>query len=76
MRLKRYHLATGAISNSIVSLDSNGFAASSSFQTRLKCFSHQFDFDNFAYFIEAQLTKSALRGTPALGAIKLGSCEP
>jgi hypothetical protein len=78
LELKRYNISTGITSASLATLDSNSFTPSTSYQTRNACFNHVFDFENYAYFIQAQLTRTDTAGTTALGAIKLGlaNCVP
>ena len=66
--LRKVDLGTGAMST-VLTLDSNAFAPSTSLQTENAnaCESGQgFDFTHYSYFIEARLTKSSSAGAPAL----------
>jgi hypothetical protein len=80
VRLRRIGI-DGGNSVSILTLDSNDYAGSSSFQTRSVSAcgddSFTFDFDNYAYYIEATLTRTGLPVTTGLSSIKLdlgGTC--
>lgn len=69
--LKQYNLATGAMST-LLKLDSDTFPASGSYQLQsVEVWNNKFDFEENAYFIEAQLKKTGAKGTPGLAAIKL-----
>ena len=77
LQLRRYNINTGVTSAPLATFDSNTYSPSSAFQTRFVCFSHGFDFNNYAYFINASITKTtpaagAPTGAPAIGAMKLG----
>ena len=78
LQLRRYGIYNGITSNPLVTIDSNSFASNSSYQTHFVCFTHNFDFENYAYYINAILTRTATAGTTGLGAIKLGieNCVP
>jgi hypothetical protein len=73
VRLKRYNLVTGAIAT-LLTLNSNAFRAQNGFQLRtvVDC-SLEFDFFDFAYFMDVELHKDNLAGTPALDVIQLAS---
>jgi len=73
LQLRRYGLSSGVTSDPLVTLDSNIWPASDSFETGTICTAHNFDFENYAYYINAIITKSAGTGNPALGAIKMGT---
>ena len=72
--LKRYGLTNGVLST-IATFDSNTFSANSSWQTQQECFIHTFDFENYAYFINARLTRSSTSGTTGLAAISIAGCQ-
>jgi hypothetical protein len=78
LQVKRYGIYSGVTSAPLITINSNSFAPNGSFQTRIACFNHAFDFENYAYFINAIVTKTAAAGAPSLGAIKLGleNCTP
>lgn len=77
VRLKSQRL-TGANAGDVTTLmtiDSNDYPGSSSFQTRsIWCDGGGFSFDfvNHAYFVEATLTRTALPVTAGLAAIQIG----
>jgi hypothetical protein len=72
--LRSFTLATGATSNLAV-LDSNGFAAATSFQTQEVAFggcAFTYDFASNAYSIEVTMSRTDASGTPALQLLQLG----
>ena len=73
VRLKRYNLETGALTT-LLTLNSNAFPAQNGFQLRtaVDC-SLRFNFFDFAYFMDVELTKDTAAGTPALAIIQLAS---
>jgi hypothetical protein len=72
VRLKEYSRNTGA-TNTLLTFDSNGFAQDGNFQLQTVSFcAPPLDFFNNAYFIEAQLDKTAAAGDPQLGLVQLG----
>jgi len=77
VRLKSQRL-TGPDAGDIATLmtiDSNDYPGSSSFQTRsIWCDGGGFSFDfvNYAYFVEVTMTRTALPITPGLAAIQIG----
>jgi predicted transposase YbfD/YdcC len=88
LRLKRYNLNTGA-TTTLLTLDSNAFAQSSSAQVRKvstePCVSSvKFDFVNNAYFVDAQLIQASFNSVselpPLLAIIQVGAgtapCPP
>lgn len=71
--LKQYELATGATSTLLI-LDSNAFSSSGSYQLQVvDLWNQKFNFEENAYFIEAQLKKTGAKGTPGLAAIKINT---
>jgi hypothetical protein len=76
VHLRQYNLNTGVITTPLT-LDSNAFPAAASSQVQRvnsTCFAGNFfDFQNNAYFIEAQLIKSAAGGDPVLAIIRIGT---
>ena len=77
VRVKRMDLNTGAIST-LMTLDSDSYADSPSFQTREigSCGnSFSFDFSNHAYFVEATMTRTSLPVTPGISGIQLGTSD-
>jgi hypothetical protein len=72
LQLRRYGLQNGVTSEPLATLDSNIFSPNSSFQTQRVCFTQAFDFENYAYYINAIITRTTTTGEPTLGAIKIG----
>jgi hypothetical protein len=72
LQLRRYGINTGVTSEPLATLDSNTYSPDSSFRTQGVCFTEAFDFENYAYYINAIITRTATTGEPAIGAIKLG----
>jgi hypothetical protein len=71
VRLKRVSLTTGDI-DTLLTLDSNNYAGSSSFQTRtVGCGAFDFDFSTHAYYVEATMTRTGLPITTALASIQI-----
>jgi hypothetical protein len=71
VRLKRVSLSTGDI-DILLTLDSNDYAGSSSFQTRtVGCGAFDFDFSTHAYYVEATMTRTGLPITTALSSIQI-----
>lgn len=73
LRLREVDNASGTLSTRLT-LDSNAFAASSSFEQRStnSCNSgtpFNFDFERKAYFVEAEILRSASDGLPSLGTV-------
>jgi hypothetical protein len=80
VHLKRVAISTGDTTQ-IMTLDSNSYPGSSSFQTRSveACGDDlfAFDFENYAYFVEVTMTRTSLPITPGVAAIRLdlgGTC--
>ncbi len=80
VRLKRAPIE-GGNSTTLLKLDSNDYAGSSSFQTQsvTACGDDAFSFDfaNYAYYIEVTMSRTALPVTPGLASIKIdlsGNC--
>jgi hypothetical protein len=74
--LRQYN-ATGTTST-LATFDSNGYAAQVSYQTQTACIGVDWDFEDGPFYIEAELTKSADGGMPALGLTTLtnANCTP
>jgi hypothetical protein len=72
VRLKRYNLVNGE-TTTLLTLNSDNFDASDSFQLKTVVDFLHFDFFNFAYFLEASLRKTDATGSPALAIIQLAS---
>lgn len=71
VRLKRVSLSTGDI-DILLTLDSNDYAGSSSFQTRtVGCGAFDFDFSTHAYYVEATMSRTGLPITTALSSIQI-----
>jgi hypothetical protein len=72
-RLRRIDLNTG-VSQILMTLDSDNYVGSGSFQTReIGCGnSFSFDFSNHAYFVEITMTRTGLPVTPGISALQLG----
>ena len=80
VRLKRVSIDGGS-TTTLLTLDSNDYQGSSSFQTHsvTACGGDGFSFDfvNYAYYIEVRLTRTGLPVTPGLASLKLdmgGAC--
>jgi len=80
IRLKRAGFDGGNVV-SLLTIDSDDYAGSSSFQTRTAtgCGSDNFSFDfvNYTYFVEVTMTRTSLPVTPGLASLKLdmdGAC--
>jgi hypothetical protein len=75
LRLRSVEIATGTV-GLIRTLDSNEFAPSAGFQTRTSmpiiCSRDHFDFERFAYFVEAVLVKNTPGALAELAAIRIG----
>lgn len=72
--LKEFNMTTGSTITRMT-LDSNAFPVSSTYQTRSvsTCWpGWSFNFNKNAYFIEAQIQKTNSSGSPGLGAIQIG----
>jgi hypothetical protein len=72
-RVKRVDLNTGA-TQTLMTMDSDNYAGSASFQTReVGCGnSFTFDFSNHAYYVEATMSRTNLPVTPGIASIQLG----
>lgn len=74
VRLKSVDIATGAVVT-LMTLDSNAFAGNVLFQTQSVAVCGQnwhFDFNRFAYFVEATLSKGSTLGNPGLSVVQIG----
>lgn len=56
--LVRHNLVSGVTSN-VVTFDSNSSAPEFDFQRRSVCFNHNFDFQTYAYFIQATFSRAS-----------------
>ena len=74
VRLRRVNLANGQVHN-MITIDSNNYAGSSSFQTReVGCGNNfTFDFSQYAFFVEVTMTRTGLPVTPAIASVQLGT---
>lgn len=74
--LRQYH--PNGTTTTIDTFDSNNYASAVGYQTRTRCTAVDWDFADGPYYIEAELTKSAEGGLPALGLMILtnSSCTP
>jgi hypothetical protein len=74
VRLRRSQISGSALTT-LLTLDSNDYASSSSFQTRTRTAcgadAFEYDFDNYAYFIEVTMSRTGLPVTPGVAEIKL-----
>lgn len=74
VRLRRAPI-NGAAVTTLLTLDSNDYAGSGSFQTRTRTAcgadAFEYDFANNTYFIEVTMTRTGLPVTPGLASIKL-----
>ncbi|MBS1809681.1 MAG: hypothetical protein JST84_16085 [Acidobacteria bacterium] len=74
VRLKSVDIATGAVAT-LMTLDSNAFAANALFQTQGVSVCNptwKFDFNRNAYFVEAILIKGSTAGNPGLSVVQIG----
>ena len=74
VRLKSVDIATGIVTT-LMTLDSNAFAPNVLFQTQnvFVCGPNwRFDFNKFAYFVEATLSKGSTAGNPGLSVVQIG----
>jgi hypothetical protein len=76
LTLRQYN--TTGTTSTIDTFDSNDYAPSAGYQTRILCTAADWDFENGPFYIEAELTKSDGGGQPALGLMKLANanCTP
>lgn len=74
--LRQYN-ANGPTST-LATFDSNAYAAAVGYQTQTMCTAVDWDFEDGPFYIEAELTKSADGGLPALGLTTLTNvnCTP
>jgi hypothetical protein len=74
--LRQYH-PTGT-TTTIDTFDSNSYPSAVGYQTRTRCTAVDWDFADGPYYIEAELTRSADGGMPALGLMSLtnANCTP
>lgn len=76
LELKRYSFNNG-VTSTLATFDSNLYPVSTtSWRTVGFCIPNggfTYDFDNYAYFINAKLTRSNTTGNTGLGAIQIGS---
>ncbi len=74
VRLRRAQI-NGTTVTTLLTLDSNDYAGSGSFQTRTRTAcgdaAFEYDFNNYAYFIEVTLSRTGLPVTPGVAEIKL-----
>lgn len=75
VRLRRLNIATGALTT-LLTFDSNNYAQSATYQTQdvrtsACATSWEFDFNHYAYYCEAAITKSASTGSAILHAIQI-----
>ena len=74
VRLRRAQI-NGTTVTTLLTLDSNDYASSGSFQTRTRtacgAAAFAYDFDNYAYFIEVTMSRTGLPVTPGVAEIKL-----
>lgn len=74
--LRKYRF--DGVSENLTTFDSNAFPSSSLYQQQSQCILVDWDFTSGAYYIQAQLTRSAAGGSAGLGLIQLvpASCTP
>lgn len=74
--LRQYH--PNGTTSTIDTFDSNSYASAVGYQTRTRCTAVDWDFAGGPYYIEAELTRSADGGMPALGLMSLtnANCTP
>lgn len=74
--LRQYN-KTGTTST-LATFDSNAYTPAVGYQSQTRCIAVDWDFDEGPFFIEAELTKSATGGAPALGLTSLANtaCTP
>jgi hypothetical protein len=80
LTLKSFNLATGAIAtldvlNSNGSEQSNGLSGAGICSISEPSTTPFFNFNRFAYFVEARIIRTGVNGTPALAAIKISSSQ-
>ena len=74
VRLKSVEIATGIVTT-LMTLDSNAYAPNVLFQTQsvgVCAPTWGFNFNRYAYFVEATLLKSATAGNPGLSVVQIG----
>jgi len=74
--LRAYNTDTGA-SRTLATLDSNSFAASSSYQTQISCSPNNLWFNDFSkevYYVEVTLSRTSTAGSAALAALRVDEC--
>lgn len=76
LTLRQYNL--NGTTSTLATFDSNAWPANASYQTQRQCVGVDWDFINGPFYIEAELTKVAADGTPALGISILSNeaCTP
>ena len=74
--LRQYH--PNGTTTTIDTFDSNSYASAVGYQTRTRCTAVDWNFADGPYYIEAELTRSADGGMPALGLMILtnANCTP
>jgi hypothetical protein len=74
--LRQYH--PNGTTTTVDTFDSNGYASAVGYQTRIRCTAVDWDFADGPYYVEAELTRSADGGMPALGLMSLtnANCTP
>lgn len=74
--LRKYRL--DGTTQSIDVFDSDAYSGAVGYQPQQRCFSTNWDFDDGAYYIQAQLTRSAAGGGAGLAILQLvpGDCPP
>ncbi|ESQ12449.1 MAG: hypothetical protein N838_11405 [Thiohalocapsa sp. PB-PSB1] len=72
LRLKAYNVSTG-MTTTLLTFDSNDFEASGVYQEQevFSCYG-SFDFYNNAYYVDAEIKKTADNGRPALSIVIVG----
>jgi hypothetical protein len=74
VRLKRTDLVTSATST-LLTIDSNNFAASNLYQNQSVGCGQGFDFSKYAYYVEVSLTRTAENASAGIASIQIGKAD-
>jgi hypothetical protein len=74
VRLRRTHLLTSATST-LLTIDSNNFAASNLYQNQTVGCGQGFDFSTYAYFVEVVLSRTVDNTSAGIASIQIGRAD-
>ena len=74
VRLRRIHLITSATST-LLTIDSNNFAASNLYQNQTVGCGQGFDFATYAYFVEVTLSRTSDNASAGIASIQIGKAN-